>query len=176
MNKVGWAWPTFSGNQQANGGQCPPYLVFILALLLFTPPVFAAINAYEFQDPAQEQRFHNLIAELRCPKCQNQTIADSNAPLSQDLRQRVYEMIQAGRSDQEIIDFLVARYGDFITYRPPFRPVTWVLWFGPFAFVALAGLGLMFWVRRRGRQFPPELNEEERQRLAKLLAAGEEHK
>jgi cytochrome c-type biogenesis protein CcmH len=148
--------------------------VVILAFLLFTPPVFAAINAYEFQDPAQEQRFHHLIGELRCPKCQNQTLADSNAPLSQDLRQRIYEMIQAGRSDQEIIDFMVARYGDFIIYRPPLKPTTWVLWFGPFTFVALAMLGLVFWVKRRGRQAPPELSAEERQRLAKLLAASEE--
>ncbi len=148
--------------------------LWLVMLLLMATPVFAAIDAYEFQNPAQEQRFRALTTELRCPKCQNQTIADSNAPLSQDLRQRVYEMIQAGRSDQEIKDFMITRYGDFITYRPPFRPATWILWLGPVVLLLLAALGLWLWLRQLERQPAPELSEAERRRLAELLSRREE--
>lgn len=143
-------------------------------LLWLALPSHAAIDAYQFDDPVTEQRFHALIGELRCPKCQNQTIADSNAPLSQDLRQKVYEMLQAGQSDQEIVQFLVTRYGDFITYRPPLRPVTWLLWFGPLLGLVLTAGLVALWVRRRNRQAPVPLSEQERARLAALLAEREE--
>lgn len=146
----------------------------LILVLLMASPLFAAINAYEFKDPAQEQRFRHLIEELRCPKCQNQTIADSNAPLSQDLRQRVYTMLQEGRGDAEIIEFMVARYGDFITYRPPVKPATWLLWFGPFVLLAAVALGVGIWIRRRARQIPPELSAQERERLRLLLTGGGE--
>ncbi|HYQ91041.1 MAG TPA: cytochrome c-type biogenesis protein [Candidatus Competibacteraceae bacterium] len=151
-------------------------VLWLLVLLFLATPAFAAIDAYEFQNPAQEQRFRTLTTELRCPKCQNQTIADSNAPLSQDLRQRVYEMIQAGRSDQEIKDFMITRYGDFITYRPPLRPATWILWLGPVVLVLLAALGLWLWLRQRERQPAPELSEAERRRLAELLSSPEDRR
>ena len=150
--------------------------LWLVVLLLLATPVIAAIDAYEFQNPAQEQRFRALTTELRCPKCQNQTIADSNAPLSQDLRQRVYEMIQAGRSDQEIKDSMITRYGDFITYRPPFRPATWILWLGPVVFLLLAALGLWLWLRQRERQPAPELTEAERRRLTELLSSREDRR
>ena len=151
--------------------------LWLLVLLLLATPVFAAIDAYEFQNPAQEQRFRALTAELRCPKCQNQNIADSNAPLSQDLRQRVYTMLEEGRGDAEIIEFMVARYGDFITYRPPVKPATWLLWFGPFVLLAAVALGVGIWIRRRARQIPPELSTQERERLRLLLTgSGEESK
>lgn len=141
----------------------------LIGLWLLAAPALAMVTAYDFADPADEVRFQHLIEELRCPKCQNQTIADSNAPLSEDLRQRVYDMIQQGRSDGDIIEFMVARYGDFITYRPPLKPVTWPLWFGPLALIGLAGLGLAVWVRRRQRQAPPSLSEQEKARLQALL-------
>lgn len=144
-------------------------LARVLLLLLLSLPAFAVIDAYEFKDPVQEQRFRQLTGELRCPKCQNQTIADSNAPLSQDLRQRVFEMIQQGRSDAEIVDFMVARYGDFITYRPPLKPTTWVLWFGPLAVLAGVALGLGLWIRWRAHQPTPELSVQEQERLQHLL-------
>jgi len=148
--------------------------VLIIGCLL-AAPALAAVSAYEFTDPADEARFRRLIEELRCPKCQNQTIADSNAPLSEDLRERVYAMIQQGRSDGEIVEFMVARYGDFITYRPPLKPVTWPLWFGPLLLTALGGLGLVIWVRRRQRQTSPSLSEQDRARLQALLKeTGEE--
>jgi cytochrome c-type biogenesis protein CcmH len=143
--------------------------VLAALLMVLTTAAFAAINAYEFNDPAQEQRFRALVAELRCPKCQNQTIADSNAPLSQDLRQRVFEMMQQGHSDSDIIAFMVARYGDFITYRPPLRPLTWVLWFGPCTLMAIVTLLLIVWLRRQ-RNRTSELSEQERARLNTLLA------
>ncbi len=136
-------------------------------LLLLSSPARAAIDAYQFQDPVNEQRFRTLVQELRCPKCQNQNIADSNAPLAKDLRDRTYEMIQAGRADQEIMAFMTERYGDFITYRPPLRPITWLLWFGPGLGVALAALGIGLWVRRR--RPAPALDEPDRRRVEALL-------
>jgi cytochrome c-type biogenesis protein CcmH len=142
----------------------------LLALLLLVPAAWAAIDAYEFDDPGDERRYRALIEELRCPKCQNQNIAGSNAPLAADLRQKVYDMLQAGESDGAIVDYMVQRYGDFVTYRPPLKPVTWPLWFGPLAAVVLVGLGLAFWIRRRAREAPPEeLSAGERERLQALL-------
>jgi cytochrome c-type biogenesis protein CcmH len=148
--------------------------IFAYILAFSGLSAYAAISTYEFQEPAQEQQFRSLVAELRCPKCQNQNIADSNAPLAQDLRQRVYEMVQAGQSNDEITQFMVTRYGDFITYRPPLRPTTWLLWFGPFSMMGIAALALVFWIRRRGRQPATDLTEQERQRLNDLLMPGKE--
>lgn len=147
-------------------------LALLIVLYLLIPAAFAAIDVYQFDDPAKEQRFRDLIGELRCPKCQNQNLADSNAPLAQDLRQRAYEMVREGRADDEIVAYMTARYGDFITYRPPLKPVTWPLWFGPFALMAVTALTLGLWIRRRARQPRPELNEQERARLAALLGEG----
>lgn len=146
----------------------------MLILLLAVLPASAAIEAFRFKDAAEEQRFQHLTGELRCPKCQNQTIADSNAPLAQDLRQRVYDMIREGRSDAEITDFMVARYGDFITYRPSLKPVTWVLWFGPLILLTGIALGMWRWIRRRARRSPIEITAEERQRLQELLERSDE--
>lgn len=95
-----------------------------------------------------EQRYHALIAELRCAVCQNQSIAESNAPLAADLREQVRAQIAAGRSDAEIIDFMTARYGDYVRYRPAFRPGTLILWLGPFALLALAALAAAMVIRR----------------------------
>jgi cytochrome c-type biogenesis protein CcmH len=156
---------------RGGGAVCAIALIAVLA-----PAAFADIDAYQFQNQAQEQRYYRWIEELRCPKCQNQNIADSNAPLSQDLRQRVYAMIIDGRSDAEINDFMVTRYGDFITYRPPLKPTTWVLWFGPLLGMIVAVLLLGLWVRRRSREPSPELSEPERKRLKGLLTTGEEPK
>ena len=142
-----------------------------LIVLCLVSPAFAAINAYEFDDPGDERRFRELIAELRCPKCQNQNIADSNAPLSRDLRQRVYQMIREGVSNEEIKAFMRARYGDFITYRPPLKPMTWPLWFGPIGLVIIVGAVLFFCSRRSQNRTQSELSPRERERLQALLAA-----
>ena len=107
-------------------------------------------------DEAFEQRLKRLETDLRCLVCQNQTLADSNAPLAEDLRREVRELALAGKSDAEIRAFLVARYGDFVLYRPPVKESTWLLWFGPFL---LLGGGLAVWlaiVRRRRRAVPAE--------------------
>jgi cytochrome c-type biogenesis protein CcmH len=111
---------------------------------------FAATPA----DVALDARLKKLDEELRCLVCQNQSLADSNAPLAQDLRREVRSLADAGKSDAEIKDFLVARYGDFVLYKPPVKSITWLLWFGPF--VLLAGGALAWWsvARRRGRRSP----------------------
>ena len=102
-------------------------------------------------DLAFEARLKRLEADLRCLVCQNQTLADSNAPLAEDLRREVRSLAVAGKSDDEIRAFLVARYGDFVLYRPPVKGTTWLLWFGPFALLALGAITWLAIVRRRGR-------------------------
>lgn len=116
-------------------------LAFISSLVLAFSAQ-AAIEVYEFEDLKQEQQFKELGNTLRCPKCQNNTIADSNAELAVDLRQKVYEMTKEGKSKQEIIDYMIARYGNFVTYNPPFTVATSVLWLGPI-FVVLFGFGFI---------------------------------
>lgn len=105
----------------------------------------------QFTDAAEEARFHSLAAQLRCVQCQNQSLADSNAQIAQDLRREVLELIQQGHDDAAIKQFLVQRYGEFVLYQPPLQPGTWLLWGGPALF--LLGGGLLLWrlVRRQGR-------------------------
>jgi len=110
-----------------------------------------AIDPLPFKDRAEEVRFQNLARQLRCLVCQNQDLADSDADLAKDLRQQVFEMMRAGKSDAEIKDFLVARYNDFVLYDPPLKPGTWLLWFTPFALVALGAIALVRILRRRAR-------------------------
>ncbi|HYR37357.1 MAG TPA: cytochrome c-type biogenesis protein [Burkholderiales bacterium] len=120
------------------------------------------------QDPALERRVTNLAHELRCLVCQNQTIADSNAPLAVDLRNQIREQLAAGKSERDVVDFMVARYGDFVLYRPPLKASTVLLWVGPFASL-IAGFYLLISFLRR-RQIPePQLSDAERARAAKLL-------
>jgi len=120
------------------------------------------------QDPALDKRVAGLAHELRCLVCQNQTLADSNAPLAVDLRNQIREQLKGGASEREVIDFMVARYGDFVLYRPPLKASTLALWIGPFVLLALgAFLLLRRLVRRRAPE--PQLSEAERARAAKLL-------
>lgn len=148
----------------------------LLALALVCAPglgAFAKEAAPAAPDPALEQRAMAISAELRCLVCQNQTIADSNAELAADLRNQVREKIRQGQSDSEIIDFMVARYGDFVLYRPPFKATTLLLWLGPLLLVA-AGLLILF--RRLARRRVAsglELTPEEREQARKLLAGSE---
>ena len=119
------------------------------------------------EDPGLERRVTSLAHELRCLVCQNQTIADSNAPLAQDLRNQIREQLKAGKSERDVIDFMVARYGDFVLYRPPFKAATVALWAGPFVLLAL---GAWLLIRRVRKKAPPaELTEAERRRAAQLL-------
>jgi len=129
----------------------------------------AAIDVYQFDSPQQEALFRKLTGELRCPKCQNQNIADSNAELAKDLRQKTYQLISEGKSEQEVIDYMVQRYGHFVIYKPPLTAATLILWLGPLLVIVI-GMGAVA-VRARGRRFtPPEtLDAEEQQRLQRLL-------
>lgn len=131
------------------------YWLLVLALSLL-PALCAAqaIQPLPFRNHAEEVRFQHLSAELRCPMCQNETLADSNAPIAHDLRRQVFEMIQAGKSDDEIKAFLVDRYSQFVLYNPPVEPSTWLLWFGPLALLAIGGIVVAVQVRRRARQAP----------------------
>jgi len=128
--------------------------------------LFAGISWAE--DPNLEKRVTGLAHELRCLVCQNQTIADSNAPLAVDLRNQIREQLAAGKSESDVIDFMVARYGDFVLYRPPLKASTVLLWAGPFLFLLF---GIWFLIRRVRKQALPErqLSEAERARAAKLL-------
>lgn len=118
----------------------------LLWLSMFSAVVIAATS-----DAALDARLKKLDEELRCLVCQNQSLADSNAPLAQDLRREVRTLADAGKSDAQIKEYLVARYGDFVLYKPPVKGTTWLLWFGPF--LLLAGGAFVWWSvsRRRGR-------------------------
>ena len=126
------------------------------------------ISPTRAQDPAVEKRVQTLAQELRCLVCQNQTIADSNAPLAVDLRDQIREQAAAGKSDSDIIDFMVARYGDFVLYRPPFKATTLLLWIGPFVFL-IGGLFFLLRLLRRRRVPEPQLSDADRKRAAELL-------
>ena len=124
---------------------------FLMAAGLAAALLVSALPAHAQTDPALEARLKTLSEELRCLVCQNQTLADSSAPLAEDLRREVRELAQQGKSDAEIKQYLVARYGDFVLYKPPVKPTTWLLWFGPFAFLLGGALIWFVVLRRRGR-------------------------
>lgn len=144
-------------------------------LLLVSSLSHANVNIYEFPDKVQETRFNSLITDLRCPKCQNQNLADSDAPLAKDLKDRVYTMINDGRSDGEILTFMVDRYGDFVLYTPPVKPITWFLWFGPA--VILVGVLVIVFARRRKPMTTENvpLSQSEEEQLAELLNKKDTH-
>lgn len=119
----------------------------ILACLLSVTS-YAAIDVYDFDSVQQEAQYRGLIEELRCPKCQNQNLAGSDAPIAQDLKQKTYDMVKDGRSDGEIRAYMQERYGDFISYKPPVRPSTWILWFFPPLLLLVLIVG-WFWQSKR---------------------------
>ena len=136
-------------------GIVPPMVVMLLAALLAAPAWSAKMEPAAATTDALDARLKKLETELRCLVCQNQTLADSNASLADDLRREVRELALAGKSDEEIKSYLVARYGDFVLYKPPVQANTWLLWFGPFAL--LIGGGAIWWIvlRRRARLLGP---------------------
>ena len=126
----------------------------LAACLMLCAAAAAAFEPIEFRDAAEEARFRELSAELRCVMCQNQSLADSNAQIAADLRAQVLELMREGKSDREIKDYLVARYGEFVLYNPPVKPATWPLWFGP-ALILLGGAAaVVVVVRRRAGKAP----------------------
>lgn len=147
---------------------------FVLALLLLLGSAASGGQAAPAaEDRALEQRVTAIAGELRCLVCQNETIAESHAPLAIDLKNQVREQMKQGTSDREIIDFMVTRYGDFVRYRPPFKASTLLLWLGPLLLLA-AGLFTLFFNLARRRAPENELGEAEHARAAKLLAADSE--
>ena len=139
----------------------------VLLIILCLSPIAGAVDSGQrFEDPAEQARYERLIRDLRCLMCQNESIADSNATLAIDLRREVHDLIAKGRSDAEIRTFLTDRYGDFVLYRPPLRPRTWLLWSAPVLFL-LGGLGLVGMIvarrARAARADPGSLDEEPEQ-------------
>jgi len=147
----------------------------LLTTLLFAIAVLCALplQAKEAtplaEDEAVEQRLIGIADELRCLVCQNESLAGSRADLAQDLRREIRTMIRQGKTDAEILDFLVSRYGDFVRYRPPLKPTTWLLWGGPFALLVIGVGGLVVFLRRREPAAAP-LSAEEEATAARLLA------
>jgi cytochrome c-type biogenesis protein CcmH len=142
----------------------------LIAVLSGLSASAVAIDPYQFNSPMQEAQYQGLVAELRCPKCQNQNLAGSNAPIAQDLKQKTYEMVMDGQTDQQIRTYMIDRYGDFVTYRPPVRPSTWILWFFPPLLLVVVLVGWLVTVHRRQRQHATQqLSVAEQQRLQALL-------
>jgi len=129
---------------------------------------YAVIETYQFSDDALAARYRQLSAELRCPKCQNQNIAASNAPIAQDLRKLLYKQLEAGASDEEILQYMVSRYGEFVRYRPRFGGVTLLLWLAPLVLL-LGALAVVFSVVRGARNTNDAFSEQEQQQLDELL-------
>jgi cytochrome c-type biogenesis protein CcmH len=116
------------------------FIAALLLLALAVPAAFAIEAEYGFDDPAMNERYRTLLREVRCPKCLNTSIADSDAPIAADLRREVHRKMEEGLSDDEIVRFLVSRYGEFVVYRPPLQPSTWALWGGPVLLLLIGGL------------------------------------
>lgn len=158
-------------------------MAMVLLVIGLSMSAWANIDTYQFDNPRQEAQYRALIEEFRCPKCQNQNLAGSDAPIAQDLKQKTYDMVKDGRSDTEIRQYMNERYGDFISYKPPVRPSTWILWFFPP--VLLVFVMLAWFIRNRNSSkraavianpieegYAP-LSAAEQQRLQDLLNAND---
>ncbi|HHF3826030.1 TPA: cytochrome c-type biogenesis protein [Haemophilus influenzae] len=142
-----------------------------LTALLFSSVAFSAIDALNFSSPQQESDYHQLTQSLRCPQCQNNNIADSNATIAVDMRGKVFELLQEGKSKNDVVDYMVARYGNFVTYDPPMTASTLVLWIAPLLLVLL---GVVFLLRRKPKaqsavKSQDVLTDEDNARFAELL-------
>lgn len=151
-------------------------LIIILSLLVSMSILEAAVEVKQFQNSEHEQRYKNLINEFRCVVCQNQNIADSNAELAQDLRKQVFKMINAGKDDDEIMEFMVTRYGDFVLYRPQFNSMTFLLWVGPFIIFIIGLYFLISFIRQRKKMIVTELSNTDKEKLKQLLDNKDETK
>jgi cytochrome c-type biogenesis protein CcmH len=148
----------------------------LLALLLFvaaTGPALAVEPGEKLADPVLEARAREISRELRCLVCQNQSIDDSDADLARDLRRIVRDRIVAGDTDDQVLDFIVERYGQFVLLRPPFEPVTWALWLAPLAILLIGGAGIALVFRGRRASGPQPLDSEEKSRVDRLLSDNE---
>jgi len=143
-------------------------LFLILGSLFFSANGQAAIDTFEFDNVQQEKTFHELTKLLRCPKCQNQNIADSNAELAKDLRNKTYELVKKGQTKEQVVDYMVARFGNFVRYDPPITPATIFLWLGPLLFILL-GLFVLFRQIKKQPSKATHLDDLEQQKLQALL-------
>lgn len=135
-------------------------LTVLLCSSFFVSLVCASsIDVFEFSDPQNREAYKELTRELRCPKCQNQDIADSNAPIAKDMRAQVYRLLEEGKSQEEVIDYMVERFGDFVTYKPKVSVETYLLWYGPWVFVALGALTIVLIARRKTKTLPNDKSE-----------------
>ena len=153
-------------------------IIFSVLLLVGHDANASSVDTYSFSKPEYQIRFQDMAKILRCPKCQNQNLADSNSIISQDLRRQLHRLIEEGRSDEQIIEYMVMRYGDYVLYKPKFDKVTYFLWLGPFGFAALGLLILIIVVvrqrRKRGQSSEIDINEQtlnvtEQAKLDKIL-------
>ncbi|MFH1045309.1 MAG: cytochrome c-type biogenesis protein [Pseudomonadota bacterium] len=149
-------------------------LFALLLGLIFSASAFAKEAPPAAADPALEKRAVALTEQLRCLVCQNQSIADSHAELAVDLKNQVREKLKAGESEEKIIEYMVARYGDFVLYRPPVKATTMALWLGPFALLFAALAGLFYYILRRRSEPPQPLSDAQQARVRSLLDAHEE--
>jgi len=151
--------------------------LLLIGLVFSSLHTFAAIEVHEFANDLERKRYQSFIEEMRCPKCQNQNLAGSDSPISIDLRRELYEMIKLDKSDKEITDFMVERYGDYILYRPRVTPATYVLWGAPVALLVIGIVVVILILRRRRRlaltQVSQHLTDEEQARLNSLLNSAD---
>lgn len=147
------------------------FLITVVCLfaMLFSLNANARFETHDFANPQMEEDYNTLVFELRCLVCQNQNLADSNAELAQDMRLKVYKMLSEGSSKQEIVEYMVARYGDFVMYRPPVKSSTFLLWFGPLIFFAMAGFIVLSYVRRQKKVAENVVDEQQQKKAHSLL-------
>ena len=145
-------------------------LLLILCFTVLVLPVQASIEAYQFESAEMEADYNQLINELRCLVCQNQNLAGSDADLARDLRRETYDMLNQGKSQQQVIDFMVERYGDFVLYRPQFKSTTYLLWLGPFLLLLCV---LVLLVRRLLTTTRPEVDAQAIARAKQILDSKE---
>jgi cytochrome c-type biogenesis protein CcmH len=148
--------------------------IFLIALCVFSLGSAIANEAAPLaDDPLTEQRLISISEEMRCLVCQNESLAGSRSDLANDLRREIRTLIKAGKSDDQIRNFMVERYGDFVLYRPPVKPVTWLLWIGPFVILAIGIAGLLMYLRRRNSSVPTvALTDADNQKIDAMLNAA----
>lgn len=148
-------------------------LVAVILLVMCSFVALAREAVPVAEDPALEAHMMRIAEDMRCLECQNETLAASHAGLAKDLRQQIREMLLQGKTDQEIIDYMVARYGDFVLYRPPFKPVTWLLWLGPFGLLIVGFAAMSGTIRKRVvDNTTPDLTAQQKAHAQRLLAAS----
>ena len=141
----------------------------VLLILMFCCQSSWAVDARQFENKQQQETYQVLIEQLRCMVCQNQNIAGSNAELAKDLRRQVHEMVSAGKTEQDVVDYMVERYGDFVVYNPQFQVKTWLLWLGPVFFIIIGFIVVIVYAKRNRKSENHKIDDQQKDRLRKLL-------